>query len=771
MSPLVEESRRTALEFAALPTGWGRLLALAALVAIWLLVFWLYRREARRGAGPRLRVALAVLRCVVLTLVALVLLRPVLATYVEHTTAAQLFVLADASASMDVADAAAPAPTRRARVQTLLAEDDGAWLRRLAERNAVRLYDFAADAVERPTSPDGPAPSPPDPSRTDLGRAVTATLAAAGAAPLAGVVLLTDGVANQGMTTAELGAYAQRQRLSLHVIGVGAVDEPPNVRLSPLQAPGVVPRGDPFELAVEVTATGVDLDGELTLSVTPLAGGDERVLATRPVRQRAADPPQPARFPVDPPEAGDYRYRVSIAPVRGEVYTGDNTREAVVRVFDTQLRVLIVAAWPSYEYRYLTRLLERDATIAVSCWLQSAHPQAIRDGDEPLAALPDVPESLFAYDVVVLHDPDPAALPSGWGLLVRRFVDELGGGLLLQAGPQHTTRLLRDPQLADLATLLPATVDADAEVRLRSAGAFRTTSRALAVPPTARGHAEVALAPDAAISAQIWAALPGVWWTLPLGRLKPLGAPLLALADGDAQRDAVLVTQPFGAGRVALLATDGTWRWRSTAEDVHARFWVQLIRHLAEARRQGGHPRGRLVLDRDTVAPGEFLHVEARLLDERYAAWPAPQIATTVTLGAQEQALVLPAAPDRPGWFSGRLLVAASGAGEVRLAIPGPPADDAPATLSARFRSELPELELRRLAQPVDELRALAAQTGGTYLPLEEAGRLPDLIPSAAHTRVEREPPRDLWDRPWVLALLVGLLAVEWAVRRRYWLL
>ena len=151
MSPLVEESRRTALELAALPTGWGRLLALVALVAIWLLVFWLYRREARRGAGPRLRVALAVLRCVVLTLVALVLLRPVLATYVEHTTAAQLFVLGGAlrarpgGLATDVDDRGAPSHVAWGRLVDRRHDDlDRGEL-------AQPFDDAAAEAAAQPT--------------------------------------------------------------------------------------------------------------------------------------------------------------------------------------------------------------------------------------------------------------------------------------------------------------------------------------------------------------------------------------------------------------------------------------------------------------------------------------------------------------------------------------------------------------------------------------------------------------------------------------------
>ncbi len=73
---ITTEESRTAFEFAGLPAGWGRLLALLTLVGLCYAVFWLYRREGRAGASSRVRYAMAVVRCAVVLLLAAIWLEP-----------------------------------------------------------------------------------------------------------------------------------------------------------------------------------------------------------------------------------------------------------------------------------------------------------------------------------------------------------------------------------------------------------------------------------------------------------------------------------------------------------------------------------------------------------------------------------------------------------------------------------------------------------------------------------------------------------------------
>ena len=801
----VTEQQYSRPELAGLPEGWFRLLAVVVLAGLCYAVFWLYRREARAGASPGLRAALGGVRCLVLLLLAVIWLEPVMATYTIRTITAKLIVLVDVSASMGVVDGDGPAgpdagaarPTRIERVARLLHDADDAWLRKLAARNELLLCTFGERTERRPltwqpspaTRPGGtppataPAASPyaATQSHSDIGQALTAVLNDAGETPVAGILVLSDGIFNHGMSSHDAAAYARRFKAPIYAVGVGSPLEPPNVRLADLSVPATVAQGDPFEARVAVTASGLAAGVvQLELTARPVAGDEQ---AEKVVAQHAlslAPPAAPegqcsgeARFELTADSAGEFVYRARVTPLPVEAAAADNQREARVLVLDERLRVLLVAGRPSYEYRHLTALLERDRTVDLSCWLQSADERALRDGDTVLTELPRRPEELFQYDALLLLDPDPRDLDAAWAIAVRRLVDEFGGGVLLQAGAHWTSRFLRDERLDELVAILPVVPDPDCDVRLSEQGAFRTRSYPFQVPDEAGAHPLLRLHSDAGENRALWEALPGVWWYLPVMREKPLAAVLLRHSSpAHATRfgqPVLLAVQPFGAGRTAFMACDSTWRWRSTGEQYFDRFWIQLVRYLAQPRRAGMSRRGTIVLDREVLRPGDFVKVEARVLDSQFTPWQGRQVTGRVLAAESERPLVLEAVPGRAGWFAGHLSVDWTGPATIRVPLPGA-ADDGEA-LCRHVLAEPQDRELRTLGLRQETLMELAQHTGGEYCPLDEAGALPERIANASQVRSTRGVDRPLWDKGWVLALIAALLGVEWTLRRRNHLL
>lgn len=798
-------------ELAGLPGGWLRLLGVLVLAGLCALVIWLYRREARAGAPLRLRLFLAGLRVAALVVLAAIWLEPVIQTYTRQTVRASVAVLVDASLSMCVADQGAPAgfggeSTRIARVVRLLSDQEHQWLRRLAAKNELKLYSFGARAraVQSPlTGADGEAaPLPPDADTaslpaafetlrrarddaTDLGEALTTVLSEAGESPLAGIVILTDGGVNRGLACDDVAEYVRRYNTPIFTVGVGHPEEPPNLRIAALGAPLTTPLGDPLEIKVQAAANGVEhVRARLELVAQRLgnaASSAERVVATREVELGADKTLVDEAFIIQADQAGDFLYSARVSPLDGEAVTIDNTRQAALQVLDERLRVLLISGRPSRDYAFVCALLERDKSVNLSVWLQSADHGALRDGDEPIVELPRKPEELLAYDVIVLMDPDPRELDSGWAVQVRRLVDEFGGGLLLQAGPHYTSRLLGDERLADLIAMLPVAPDPDAEVRLTAQGAYRTSATPLEAPLEALNHPLLAFTPDAQTNGAIWRALPGAWWYLPVLREKPLAAVLLrhgsrAQANQFGQ-PILLAAQPVGAGRTAFLALDSTWRWRATAESHFNRFWIQTLRYLSQARRQVATRRGTIVLDRNQISVGEYVKVEARVLDERFMPWFASDIPLEITNpDGSTLALRLVAVPEREGWFSGRFSPDSAGSLTLRVPLPtataaGPAGADDEA-LVKHMLVQMPDRELRSLRQRVEDLERLAHRTEGRYWPIEQAGGLPDLIADATIERPPvRGPSRALWDNGVVLSLLAVLLGTEWLLRRRNHLL
>ena len=64
-------------------------------------------------------------------------------------------------------------------------------------------------------------------------------------------------------------------------------------------------------------------------------------------------------------------------------------------------------------------------------------------------------------------------------------------------------------------------------------------------------------------------------------------------------------------------------------------------------------------------------------------------------------------------------------------------------------------------------LRRVARQSGGRYLPASDVSELVQGLRSAVPQPVEPER-RDLWNQPWVFALVIAVLAAEWILRRQW---
>lgn len=799
---LAADTIERSLEFANVPAGWSGVLGVVVLSVCLLAAGLLYRFEQRAGAPPRVRGSLAALRCTVILLLAAIWMEPVLATYIHRRNEAWTLVLVDGSASMglqdryrDPADAervsavlagaetgGAPNITRWDLARTVLNADGGRLLNDLAESNPVQLYRFG-DSLQplgqaTPTSqPNAGTTGPPDAPASDIGRAVRGAVESLGGKPVAGIVVLSDGRFNRGEPVEVVGRYARDKRIPIYTVGIGDASPPRNAAIGGVEAPSNVFVEDPFKITAHVRAEG--LDGEtLVVELLERRPGEEAVrsLERRSVPVPAGGQPAPIVFSHQIAESAEKTLIARVLPREDETLTDDNSREVTVRALANRMRVLLVAGAPSWEYRYLARLLERDATIDVSCWLQSADEDAVRDGNTVIDHFPREPDELRAYDCIVLIDPEPDDFDPGWTSRVEEHITNDGSGLLYVAGRKNTPRFAHHPNPQTLLELLPVAIDpGEADLILNELGHFQRVAWAVSVPPAVANHPVLAMSDDPRDSAEIWAKLDGVYWHYPVRREKPVATVLLRHAN-PAMRNAygnhvLLATQFVGSGRTGFLGFDSTWRWRRYGDEYFNRFWIQLLRHLVEGKLLGGQRRGFIQVERDRTGVGEAVMVEARLLDARYQPLEQPDVRAAVSVdGEAVDTIHLAAQPNRPGWFRGQLIPTRIGTHALQIDLPAD--DGAPVAVRGEIRVGRPDLEFRNTTLDRESLTLLAERSaGGRFLHIDEAARLPSLIPSKTTTLVLTGQPVSLWDRWWTFAILVGLLGIEWALRKRFHLL
>jgi len=756
-------------------------------------------------------------------------------------------------------------------VQRFLSNDHHEFLAELLRRNAVRVYSFS-DSLERvatlaaqrdrsqpgrfqviESKEDGVGrASPASPAAgegaagldkllsfaasgraTNAGRAIRRAMQENSSSPVAGVIVLTDGGFTES-DAVEVAASAVREHPGapgLYLVGVGDPSPPVNLRVAGLSAPESAFAGDPFEISAHVTATGwaggtvdVDLyeqaaDDEVGRGspAVPATAPDETAGGTRPTEHRVErrtinlnsdETPQAVRFVRQAPKAGRYVYRVEV-PVRPEESVADdNRRQTSVSVVDSRLRVLLVAGAPSWEYRFLSRLLERDDAFDVSCWLQSADRYAVRDGDVVIDHLPATAQELFQYDAVVLLDPDPRDLTREWCELAARLVTEYGGGLLYEAARLHTPALVHQGNAAPVLEILPVALDPEADLVLNRLGHYQQEPAGVVVPEASLGHPVMKLVDDPAGNRLGWQRIGQVYWYYPVLREKPVASVLMRRGDpgtagwqGSAEGRAgtlaggsvLAATQFVGAGRTGFLAFDGTWRWRAHGEDLFNGFWVRMLRYLVEGKLLGSKNRGLLLTDKDTYELGAVVWVQARVLDERFEPLAGDPLRATYQIGETAQELILRAAAQRAGWFEGRFVADRTGSYEISLEIPGLVEEgrsarrNLPTTpgglgggsrlLTVRREVQVlrPDVEVLRPQMNREALLALAAAAGapqaadsevGRYYEIDEARRIAEAIPDRHETTTVRSQPVPMWDRGWMLTLLVGLLCIEWALRK-----
>jgi len=733
---------------------------LVALVAIALVALQLLVRPTRAMDRAR-KAAILGLRLAVVLLVILALLRPTLVTTERNRQAATLAVLCDVSRSMSVPDALGGRKTRYEALRQCL-EVAGDELALLARDFEVRPYVFDATARAAPIA-DGriTLPETPEGQETALGWVLAQVLRQEAGKRVLGVVLLSDGAqrayAPRDLAPQTAAAAMNRLGQPLYTVGFGqarGLGQAKDVAVKQLLVDSNVFVKNDLAVEAQIRVDGFvnrKIPVELLFETSP--GKMERV-AQEWIEPTADGQLLAVRFNYVPQTPGQYKLTLDVPPQPGELVTTNNQQSTFVSVLAGGLNVLVLESFPPrVETKFLRRAL--DASPDVDVDLLSLAPDA-RPGDLAERLRPG------KYAVYVLGDVDASLFEPGELQSLAEAVSR-GAGLLMTGGG-HTFGPGGYAE-TPLAEVLP--VRMTRFERQRPGEPIRPDMHwpgPLRMRPSRFGatHFAMRLAADLQKSRRAWDELPPLEGANRFDTLKPSA---LVLATDQRDRP-LLVQQSFGAGRVMAFGGDTTWRWwLHGAEDVHKRFWRQMVLWLAH-KDESEEGTVWVKLARRRLGPGERLD---------FTAGARGATGDPVEGAVLEAEAILPEGTTRPlrlahsgtGWRGSFADTRLAGDYAIRVTARQGPA--LLGTSQARFLVFKQDLELDNASADVTALESLAAMTGGQSIAPEQLPELLARIRSQTESLEERtEVKRTLWDGWTFFLILVGVLSAEWYLRKRW---
>jgi hypothetical protein len=652
--------------------------------------------------------------------------------------------------------------SRSDKVAALLDTAENSWLKDLADRDNIERFTFSTDVHPVPgtdwSQVLAPGNNPAD-SSTDLATAMNRVAQESAKQGIDAVVMLTDGGHNVPADPRE--AAASLRGLPLFIVPIGAVEMPRDAILHHLHAPRAVFKNDIALIDAMVTAYSCDGE-ELRVELE----SDGQVVDTHIIDVASKMFDGRVSFQWKGVTPGKHSLRIRIAPVPKELTLENNEGRVEIEVMEDTIKVLVADDLPRWEFRYLVNLFKRDKHIQFD---QLLFEPTDDSSFSETPSLPTTVEGWRKYRVVILGDISSEHLPKSQQEILRKYVADEGGNLIIIGGDTAMPDDFAGQPLAAMIPTLPSSQPPSTTIPF----SLTVTGEGISSAPTQ-------LDDDPLASERVWRDMTD---KLPIYNLshyskpKPTAHVLISAASpqGGPEQEAFLSWQYVGLGRVVYLAAPVTYQLRYQMGDLyHHRFWGQLLRWAISREMSTGSKTVRLITDKTEYQKGDTAQVSIRLsaLDGK----PVPNgdcLIEAYQDGKVVNKIPLKEEPDSPGAYRGTMENVAPGTFTLRAE-----GATVQSLLKSETRTEPVEQVITvdlsgssELNNPLCNLPLLsdiADVSGGSLTPpaslknaLAHVGAVPDIL----ETKVSQEA---LWDQWIFLWLFVAFLGTEW-IARKFW--
>ena len=507
---------------------------------------------------------------------------------------------------------------------------------------------------------------------------------------------------------------------------------------------------------------------------------DGELLQTREVTVVDGETTYPVSFDYVPKSIGKEIYTIEVPEFADEVLLANNRVHFLQKVIRDKIRALQVVGRPSWDERFLRRLLKRNPNVdLISFFILRTNENVQLAPTSELSLIPFPTEELFqeelgGFDLVIFQNFNFAPYNMRQYLpQITDFVKEGGGFVMVGGDLSFASGGYAGTPIEEI---LPVGLPPRNASTLIDENPFRPE-----LTDAGQRHPITQLAFDPASNTRIWSSLPEQYGTNLVMDARDKATVLAThprITTPQGEKMPVIAVSEMGEGRVMSLTTDSTWRWgiehlaTGGTPREYQMFWNSAIRWLIK------DPELKLLrveIAEDEYAPQQMLSVTVRVQKADYT--PAPNVEGKLAVshrsfegmlsGKADTRLVqqVTFVTDSDGVATVDVPVDAVGiwtaVGQARTPSGDLRDDDVALALSSA-------LELRDALPRPDLLAQLAEAGGGNSLGAASVSRSALQFEPPRTVRVNRREVIQLWDSFWVFALILGLLGTEWTLRRRW---
>lgn len=687
--------------------SWYIILCLLLGLIVALLLY--YRSQTFREQSRALNWLLGGLRFLGVSLIALLLLSPLLRSLVQEVKKPIIVLAQDVSESVGQTISKQDSAAYRSALQQLQQE--------LSEQYEVQPYTFGSEVREGIDFAF-------DDKQSNISEMLSTAYDLYSGQNLGAVVLATDGIYNEGSnpvySSGQLGA-------PVYTIALGDTVPKKDLVVKRVFHNRIAYLGDKFSLEIDILAENA-AGSNSQLRVSKVENGQTRLLQQQPVPIDDNSFFDTREIVLDANQVGVQRYRISLTGVEGEASVANNSKDIFIDVLDARQKILILANAPHPDVTALRQAISNNKNYEVS----TAYADAFTEAPQQ-------------YDFIILHN-----LPSRTNDVSRVFNSIQSDNIphLFIVGLQ--TNLNRFNEVQQL-------------MRIQTRGGSENQVQAAVA-------ADFALF---TLSEELKSGLPNFApLTAYFGEFQasPEAETLLYQRIGEVTTEYPLLAVGDQRGtKTGVLAAEGLWRWRLfdyLQNQDHERFNLLVGKVVQYLSLKEDKRRFRVSLSKNIFDENENIYFDAELYNKSFELVNEPDASLTIsdaegkeynyTFNKAGNAYRLNAGILPVGNYSFQASVFYSGE---RL------------TYEGQF--SVKPVQLERYATTADHnlLRLLSERYGGELVYPDNIGSIAGKLQARETVKpviYETAKTRPVMDLKWLFFVLLLIFTLEWGLRRYF---